>query len=112
MVFWYYGSSMHPGEVNTCMGQSACPWKFADGANNCSQNKAAWYAMLSPTHSNIRWALSNGYPPSIEVKSRGHWVVIYGVSGSGTDDSYFYTVDPAGGVTRTLDYYTPRTWTK
>lgn len=101
MVFKYYGSSMNPGQVNTCMGTSACPWYFATGANNCSQNKASFLGLYSPNYATFVWALSTGYPPIIEVTKGGgtHWIVINGVYGSGLSDSDYSIIDPLGGYT-------------
>jgi len=103
MVFQFYGSSKNPKQVNACMGNKACPWYFAEGADNCSENKAAFLGLYNSTYDNFIWALSRGYPPILEVG--GHWVVIYGVSGSGTQDSHYYIVDPWDGQSKSLAAY-------
>ncbi len=121
MVFRFYGSSKNPRQVNQCMGDLACPWKFWEGATYCSENKAHFLGVYSPTYSNFVWSLSQGYPPILEVG--GHWVVIYAVSGSGTQDSHFYIVDPwdgrhksltaySGSTKQRLAIYAERNWTK
>ncbi|MGC9394909.1 MAG: papain-like cysteine protease family protein [Anaerolineae bacterium] len=121
MVFQFYGSSKNPKQVNECMGNKACPWHFAEGADNCSENKAGFLGIYNSTYDNFVWALSQGYPPILEVGA--HWVVIYGVSGSGTEDSHYYIVDPWDGNSKSLTVYSGapkgrlaiyarRTWTK
>jgi hypothetical protein len=107
MVFQFYGSSKNPKQVNQCMGNKACPWYFAEGGDNCSESKAAFLGIYSPTYNNFIWALSQGYPPILEVG--GHWVVIYGVSGSGTQDSHYYIVDPWDGQSKSLASYSGTT---
>ena len=113
MVFRYYGSSKHPGQVNTCMGNSACPWVFADGAG-CSDNRATWYGLFSNNYSTFIWSLSEGYPPILELVGGGstHWVVIYAVSGSGLQDSDYYIIDPWDGYAKSLTAYTGNGWSK
>lgn len=107
MVFQFYGSSKNPKQVNACMGNEACPWYFVKGADSCSENKAAFLGIYSPTYDNFVWALSQGYPPILEVG--GHWVVIYGVSGSGAQDSHYYIVDPWDGQSKSLASYSGKT---
>ncbi len=68
MVFRFYGSSKNPDQVNTCMGNSACDWVWATGANNCSENHATHYGQLSPTDANLVWALTHNYPPILGMR--------------------------------------------
>jgi len=114
MVFRYYGSSMNPGQVNQCMGTRACPWYFRYGAEHCSENKATFYGIFNPYYSTFVWALSEGYPPILEL-TRGtstHWVVIYAVSGSGLRDRDYYIIDPWDGYAKSLTSYTSNGWEK
>lgn len=114
MVFRYYGSSMDPGQVNSCMGNDACPWVHRVGADRCSQHKAKWYNFFSPSYNTFIWALSEGYPPILELTKPGrtHWVVLYGVSGSGLQDSHYWIIDPSDGRTKSLTSYTGNGWSK
>lgn len=114
MVFKYYGSGKNPGQVNTCMGTSACPWIFNKGAKDCSDNKAVFLGMYSPNYATFIWALSTDYPPIIEVikGSSTHWVVINGIYGTGLSDSDYSIIDLLGGVYKRLSDYTYSGWTK
>lgn len=111
MVFGYYGSSDDPGEVNTCMGNSACPWVFADG-EDCSDSTAYWDDFIWASYAAITLSLNEGYPPMLQwVKGEDdeHWVVVKAVSG-GTEADDFTAIDPTGGTTRTLDYWINLGW--
>lgn len=114
MVFRYYGSHMHPGEVNACMGNLACPWHHAEGGAWCSEGKAIWAGFYSSDYGTLVSALSANSPPILQLTKGGgtHWVVVYAVSGSGLQDSHYSIVDPAGGRTRNLTSYTGNGWTK
>lgn len=114
MVFRYYGSSMNPGQVNQCMGTYACRWDFPYGANNCSENRATWYGIFDPNYATFVWALSEGYPPILEL-TRGageHWVVIHAVSGNGLQDRDYYIIDPWDGYVKSLTSYTSNGWAR
>lgn len=114
MVFRYYGSSKNPRQVNTCMGTKACPWYFAYGADNCSENKAGHIGLYSFSYSTLVWALENGWPPILELTKNGntHWVVVNAVRGDGLSDGNYWISDPSGGTLRKLSDYTSNGWSK
>jgi hypothetical protein len=111
MVFGYYGSSDDPGDVNTCMGNSACPWVFADG-EDCSDNAADWDDFVWASYAALALSLNEGYPPMLQLRTGEdgeHWVVVKAVSG-GTEADDFTAIDPDGGTARTLDYWLDDGW--
>lgn len=108
MIFGHYGSSMNPDQVNTCMGNYACPWDWSR-SSNCTQNKAYYYAMYSFSYPGLLIVMSDGYPPMLELTKPGskpHWVVVQAVHGGGASPSDYTILDPSGGVYRSLAYYT------
>lgn len=111
MVFAYYGSSQEPDDVNTCMGDSACQWVWADG-EDCSNNEADWDGALSASYTALVLNLMEGYPPILQLRkgSDQHWVVVKAVSGSGTDADDFTINDPYNGQSRGLDDYIDDGW--
>lgn len=113
MVFKYYGASTNPGRLNTCMGDNACPWKFAPGAN-CSEGKAAWDNLYGFSYGTLVWALSNGWPPILELVNgdNTHWVVVNAVRGDGLSDRNYRISDPFDGTIKVLASYTDNGWTK
>jgi len=115
MVFKYYGAiNKNPGQLNTCMGNNACPWIFAAGAG-CSEDKAAWYNLYGFSYSTLVWALESGWPPILELtKSDGgtHWVVVNAVRGDGLSDSNYTISDPIDGTVKSLTAYTNNGRTK
>lgn len=113
MVFKYYGASTDPGQLNTCMGDNACPWRFAPGAN-CSGSKAAWDNLYGFSYGTLVWALSNGWPPILELVNGNntHWVVVNAVRGDGVSDSNYRISDPFDGTVKVLTSYTNNGWTK
>jgi hypothetical protein len=115
MVFKYYGAtSKNPGQLNTCMGNNACPWQFASGANNCSESKATWNNLYGFNYSTLVWALESGWPPILELTSGGntHWVVVNAVRGDGLSDGNYSISDPLDGTVKGLTSYTNNGWAK
>ncbi|MBI3734308.1 MAG: hypothetical protein HY259_12770 [Chloroflexi bacterium] len=115
MVFKYYGAqSKDPGQLNTCMGNSACPWYWASGANNCSESKATWYNSYAFDYSTLAWSLDNGWPAILELANGGntHWVVIKSLIGDGTQDSQYGIIDPWDGQAKNLTSYTNSGYSK
>jgi len=112
MVFAYYGSSLEPDDVNTCMGNSACLWVWADG-EDCSNNEADWDGALSASYAALVLSLMEGYPSILQLRKGSdnqHWVVVKAVSGSGTDADDFTINDPSNGQSRGLDDYIDDGW--
>lgn len=111
IVFAYYGSSYDPGEVNTCMGNDACLWEFAEG-DDCSDNTADWDDFVWASYAALVLTLNEGYPPMLQLRKGvddEHWVVVKAVSG-GTEADDFTAIDPDGGTARTLDYWLDDGW--
>jgi hypothetical protein len=95
------------------MGNNACKWQFAPGAN-CSNNKANWQALYSFTYNTLVTELTNNVPPILELTNGGntHWVVVSALQGDGLSDSNYHVTDPNGGAVRSLTYYTQNGWSK
>jgi len=102
MVFTYYGAkSKDPGQLNTCLGNNACPIVWSYAATNCSENKAKFKGKYSYKLSKLVEALEDGYPPLVEIYNpntdRTHWVVVRKVYGKGTSETEFSVNDPWDG---------------
>ncbi|MBL0386559.1 C39 family peptidase [Tumebacillus sp. ITR2] len=119
MVFKYYGVSIDPGQMNSKMGASACPFVYGDAITKAGAGIVNHVTTSSPTawstvYSAAKSALDAGHPYIVGMnKPAGgtHFVVISGYATTGASASDFTIKDPAGGVTRTLSYYTGLSYT-
>ncbi|PWK07450.1 C39 family peptidase [Tumebacillus permanentifrigoris] len=119
MVFKYYGVAIDPGQLNVKMGASACPLVYGDAVTKAGAGIVRTVATSSPTawstvYSAAKAALDSGKPYIVGMnKPAGgtHFVVISGYATTGASAADFTIKDPAGGVTRTLSYYTGLSYT-
>lgn len=119
MVFKFFGVSIDPGQMNTKMGASACPFVYGDAVTKAGAGIVKTVSSTSPTawstvYSAAKTALDSGKPYIVGMnKPAGgtHFVVISGYTNAGTAASDFTISDPAGGVTRALTYYTNLSYT-
>lgn len=113
MVFKYYGAvNKNPGQLNTCLGNYACPIYWATATNSCSESKASWEGSFSFSYSKLQNMLLVNRPPIVLVTKGGstHFVVV--TAGSGSLPANYSINDPINGSTnRTLAYYTDQSWT-
>jgi hypothetical protein len=112
MVFKYYGAvNKNPGQLNTCLGNYACPIYWGVAANSCSENKATWVGAWSFSYSKLQSMLSAGRPPIVLLVkgSATHFVVVR--SGSGSQPSGYQINDPWDGAVKSLSNYTNNGWT-
>jgi len=112
MVFKYYGAvNKNPGQLNTCLGNSACPIHWDVAANSCSESKATWVDSWSFSYSKLQSMLSADRPPIVKLVkgSSTHFVVVR--SGSGSQPGNYQINDPWDGMVRSLSYYTSAGWT-
>jgi len=112
MVFKYYGAAnKNPGQLNTCLGNYACPIYWGTAASSCSENKASWIGSWSFSYSKLQSMLSADRPPIVKLAKGGstHFVVV--TSGSGTSPSNYSINDPWDGASKKLSDYTDNGWT-
>lgn len=113
MVFKYYGAiNKNPGQLNTCMGDKACPFWWRDGAEHCSEGKATYVGYYNFDYGTLVWALDSGRPPILELTKSGntHWVVVNAVHGDGLSPDNYRINDPWDGVNKNLASYTNNGW--
>lgn len=111
MVFKYYGAvNKNPGQLNTCLGNYACPIYWGVAANSCSENKATWVDSWGFSYSKLQSMLSAGRPPIVKLTkgSSTHFVVVR--SGSGNQPSNYQINDPWDGMIKLLSDYTSNGW--
>lgn len=111
MVFKYYGAvNKNPGQLNTCLGNYACPIDWGVAANSCSENRATWVGPWSFSYSKLQSMLSAGRPPIVLLVkgSSTHFVVVR--SGSGSQPSGYQINDPWDGAVKLLSNYTNNGW--
>jgi len=114
MVFSYYGTDLDPSALSDCMGTSACPFSWENGAS-CTNGKASWIDEYVFSWSRLDQELNeNHHPVILGMHRKGdpkktHWVVV--VSGQGTEPANYSIHDPLflGGAdmklnSRTRDY--------
>ncbi|MGB8954087.1 MAG: C39 family peptidase [Tumebacillaceae bacterium] len=114
MVFKFHGVSIAgPGAMNNKLGSYACPIYWSEAVTRAGDGIVNSVATSSPTtwssvFSAAKTALDNNRPYIVGMnKASGgtHFVVITGYS-NGADAGGDFTInDPAGGVKRTLAYY-------
>ncbi|MBC7227439.1 MAG: hypothetical protein H5T61_09410 [Thermoflexales bacterium] len=112
MVFKYYGAiNKNPAQLNTCLGNYACPIYWGVAASSCSEGKATWVGPWSFSYNKLQSMLSAGRPPIVELVKGGstHFVVIR--SGSGNQPSGYQINDPWDGAVKLLSDYTNNGWT-
>ena len=117
MVFKYYGVAIDPGQMNSKMGASACPFVYGDAITKAGAGIVNHVTVTSPTawstvYTEARNSLNLGRPYIVGIKrpdTSTHFFVIKGYVNSGTVASDFTINDPAGGVVRSLSYYTANT---
>lgn len=112
MVFKYYGAvNKNPGQLNTCLGNYACPIYWGVAANSCSESKATWVGSWSFSYSKLQSMLSAGRPPIVKLVkgSLTHFVVVR--SGSGSQPGGYRINDPWDGAVKFLSDYTNNGWT-
>jgi hypothetical protein len=112
MVFKYYGATnKNPGQLNSCLGNYACPIYWSTAATSCSESKASWVGSYTFSYSKLQNMLSANRPPIVLLTKGGstHFVVVTG--GSGSLPGNYSINDPINGSTsRTLAYYTDQSW--
>jgi len=97
MLFAYYGAEFTPPTLSDCMGTSACPFNWGDGAS-CTNGKAS-----NPVRRRFNWTsldqqLNQDNRPVILGMHRNgntndtHWVLV--TSGQGSDPSNYTMHDP------------------
>lgn len=119
MVFQYYNADKNPGELNTCMGNNACPFDWEYASNHCSEGKvlksrkASFIGCYNFSYSTLVGALENGYPPILKLTKpdgRQHWVVVNAVHGDGLSPDDYEIDDPWDGNNKGLASYTDNGW--
>lgn len=113
MVFKYYGVSVTPGTLNTKMGSYACPVYWGEAVTRAGAGIVKSVTTSSPTtwtsvYPAAKAALDAGKPYILGFYKSGggtHFVVISGYTDSGNYAANYTIKDPAGGVTRSLSYY-------
>jgi hypothetical protein len=112
MVFKYYGAlNKNPGQLNTCLGNSACPISWSVAANSCSEDKAFYVDSWSFSYDKLQSMLSTDRSPILKLAKGDatHFVVVR--SGSGTSPSNYSINDPWDGVSKALSAYIDNGWT-
>lgn len=113
MVFKYYGANnKNPGQLNTCMGDKACPFWWSYGAGHCSEGKAIYIGYYGFSYSTLVWALESDRPPILKLTKSGntHWVVVNAVHGDGLSPDDYRINDPWDGINKNLASYTNNGW--
>ena len=113
MVFTYYGVSITPGALNTKMGSYACPVYWGEAVTRAGAGIVKTVSTSSPTawtsvYPAAKAAIDAGKPYILGInKASGgtHFFVISGYTDSGNYAANYTIKDPAGGVTRSLSYY-------
>ena len=99
------------------MGANAYNFDWAYAAQqlgNIGRYYARWDVVYSSTFSNIISSLQDGHPPILKLKNgtKTHFVVVKGVSGTGTSDSDFMIMDTYDGTNKSLSSYTNNGWSR
>jgi hypothetical protein len=112
MTFKYYGTiNKNPGQLNTCLGNYACPFYWYVAANSCSESKATYVGAWSFSYNKLYSMLSVSRPPIVRMVkgNKNHYVVVR--SGSGSQPSNYSINDPWDGMIKRLSAYTNNGWT-
>jgi len=104
MAFKYNGASKTPGQLNTCMGEYACPFYWNYGAAHCSDYRSTYVGKYGFSWGLLLHSLEDDHPPILKmVKSnREHWVVVNAVDGSGYSSDDYEIADPWDGRNESL----------
>ncbi|MGB8955820.1 MAG: C39 family peptidase [Tumebacillaceae bacterium] len=113
MVFKYYGVAIDPGTLNTKMGSYACPIYWGEAVTRAGAGIVKTVSTSSPTawtsvYPAAKAALDAGKPYILGINKAGggtHFFVLSGYTDSGNYAANYTIKDPAGGVTRSLSYY-------
>jgi len=112
MAFKYYGATNKaPDQLNTCMGDDACPFVWTAGPS-CSEGEATYIGYYNFSYSTMVWALEDSRPPILKLENGSdvHWVVVYSVYGDGLSADDYRINDPYGGSSKNLSSYTNNGW--
>ncbi len=101
----FYGGTLNPGEVNSRLGNSACPFNYASAANTFGYSIVnQQYGSVTDSYaiSFIVGSIDSVRPVLVGMEYSGgtHFVTAYGYSGD-----YIYIRDPAGRYTFLNDYF-------